>query len=171
MTQSADSYVRTQATAAAIINVIANPLMAWLTHPARKPTALAGVGVTIIITCLIMSSLISYFLCGSTRRALAEGRIDDDTRGPHPGLAHLPTSWLRLGLVLGAASAVVLVPLAVGLLAAAGVHELPFWGLLVFTFAYTGVVAYVVGTLVVRRQLVAPRRRTGRTSLSPGACD
>lgn len=157
MTQSIDRYVHTQATVAAAINAIVNPLIAWLTDPARDPAPVPSVAVSIIFTCLIMSSLIALFLCRSTERAVAEGKVETEDQALHGGvMAHLPRTWLPLGLVLGAGSAVVLVPLMAAVFSAAGVHDLPFWGLLTFTFTYTGALAYMVGTLVVRRQLSVP---------------
>jgi hypothetical protein len=152
---SVASYIRTQASVTAVINMIVNPLISWLGNQARDPTTIANVAVDMVITCLIMSTVIAYFISAGTQKALRAGKLE--ARYPERGsaLARLPKSWFLFGLSVGIGCALVLVPLMFGLFKLFGVEALPFWGLAGFKAIYTGTLAYLVSKWVIERQLVA----------------
>lgn len=149
------SYIRSQATVSAIINMIVNPTVSWLSNPPMEPVSLTGVAIDMAITCLIMSTVIAYFISAGTQKALRAGKLE--ARYPERGsaLARLPKSWFLFGLSVGIGCALVLVPLMFGLFKLFGVEALPFWGLAGFKAIYTGTLAYLVSKWVIERQLVA----------------
>lgn len=150
--QDLTSYVRTQATAAAVINMVVNPVLGWLGNLERAATPVASLCVSVAITSLVMATLIALFLASGTRKALAAGKVTPSSPTPGTGLlTHLPQSWFPLGMSLGLVSALVLVPLTAGLFTALGLQALPFWAVLVFQVLYTPALAYLLSVVVVRR--------------------
>lgn len=153
--ESVNSYIRTQASVTAVINMIVNPLVSWLSNPARATTAIPSVAIDTIITCLIMSTVIALFISAGTRKALRAGKLDAYHQARWEALAHLPQSGLLFGLLVGIGAALVLVPLVLGFFKLFVVGELPFWGLVAFKVIYTGTLAYLVTQWVIQRQLLA----------------
>lgn len=150
------SYIQTQATSSAIINMIVNPAMSWLGNRDMQVTPLTGVAMDMTITCLVMSTLIALFITLGLKRALKSGNIKANYAASSAGvLSRLPRSWWVLGLTLGLGFAIVLVPLSLGLLTLFGLSELPFWGLVILKILYPGTVAFVVTKWVILRQLQA----------------
>lgn len=150
------SYIQTQATSSAIINMIVNPAMSWLGNRDMQVTPLTGVAMDMTITCLVMSTLIALFITFGLKRALKSGNIKANYAASSAGvLSRLPRSWWVLGLTLGLGFAIVLVPLSLGLLTLFGLSELPFWGLVILKILYPGTVAFVVTKWVILRQLQA----------------
>ena len=150
------SYIQTQATISAIINMIVNPAVSWLGNRDMQATPLAGVAMDMAITCLVMSTLIALFITMGLNRALKSGNIEASDATSSAGvLARLPCSWWVLGLTLGLGCAIVLVPLSLGLFTLFGVSELPFWGLFVLKILYPGAVAFAVTKWIILMQLQA----------------
>lgn len=158
--QRTDSYIRMQATICAVINMIVNPLLSWLGNRELQPTPLGGVVIDTAITCLIMSTAITFFTETGVRKALAVGQIEGDGDARRAGLlARLPDSWWGLGLALGVGFALVLVPLVAGSLAVLGRSALSFGELAAFKVVYTGALAYVATRWVIVHRLQAMRFR------------
>ena len=149
--QDLTSYARTQATAAAVINMVVNPLLSWLGNLDRAVTPVASLSVSVAITCLVMATLIAFFLASGTRKALSTGKVRPGPSAGSAVLGHLPRSWFALGVSLGLLSALVLVPLTSALFMLLGLEELPFWAVLVFQVVYTPVLAYLLSVVVIRR--------------------
>jgi uncharacterized BrkB/YihY/UPF0761 family membrane protein len=153
------SYIRTQATISAIINMIANPAISWLVNRDMQATPLTGVAVDTTITCLVMSTLIALFTTSALERALKSGSIKAHDDAPRAGmLSRLPHAWWALGPSLGFGFALVLVPLSVGFFALLGLSELPFRGFAVLKILYPGAMAFAVTRWVIVRQLQAAAR-------------
>ena len=155
------SYIQTQATISAIINMIVNPAVSWLGNRDMQVTPLTGVAMDMAITCLVMSTLIALFVTLGLKRALKSGNIKANDAASTSGvLARLPRSWWVVGLTLGLGCAIVLVPFSLGLFTLFGLSELPFWGLVILKILYPGTVAFAVTKWVILRQLQAAAERS-----------
>jgi hypothetical protein len=155
----AAAYVRNQATAAALVNVVLNPLIEWVLNGEKgfQPFwGSAGVVFNVALTSIILSVLVALFAARGVRHELAAGRIatgDKAVRAPRlpsrlPGRA----GWLGLLLGIGAAA---VVATAFWLLHLVGVSGLSIGGLLILKAVYCGVLAFVVARWTILRQLVA----------------
>ncbi|NCC35138.1 MAG: hypothetical protein EOM24_24470 [Chloroflexia bacterium] len=148
--------MRTQATISAIINMIVNPAITWLSNREMAVTPLTDVLVDMSITCLIMSTVIAFFMNAGVKRDLKSGNIRLDAPPPSPSvLLRLPRSWASLGLLLGFGFAILLVPVTLGIFTVFGLSKLSFGWLIVFKIAYTGAIAYLVTRWIILRQLQA----------------
>lgn len=154
--EDTNSYIQTQATSSAIINMIVNPAVSWLGNRDMQVTPLTGVAMDMTITCLVMSTLIALFITLGLKRAVKSGNIKAKYAASSAGvLSRLPRSWWVLGLTFGLGFAIVLVPLSLGLFTLFGLSELPFWGLVILKILYPGTVAFAVTKWVILRQLQA----------------
>ncbi len=159
--QSVKAYILVQATICALINMIVNPLVSWIGNRAMQFTPLTGLLVDMAITCLVMSTLIAFFVVSGVRRDLKAGTIRADDRAVRAAglLSRLPRSWWALGLLLGAGVAVVLVPVTCGVAAIFKLPGLTFRWFVLLKIVYTGPVAFAVTRWLILRQLEAHRPR------------
>ncbi len=106
-----------------------------------------------------MSALIALFTVPGVCRHIKAGKIRADERAKRAAglLSRLPRSWWALGLLLGAAFAVVLVPVTCGVAATLGLSGLAFGWLVLLKIVYTGAVAFAVTRWLILRQLAAAR--------------
>ncbi len=157
--QPVKPYILVQAIICAIINMIVNPLVSWISNRSMRFTPLSGILVDMAITCLIMSTLIAFFTVSGVRRDIKAGKVRADDAAPRAAglLSRLPLSWWGLGLMLGAGFAVVLVPVTCGVAAILGLPGLNFGWLVLLKSTYTGAVAFVVTRWLILRQLEAAR--------------
>ncbi|MFI1566742.1 hypothetical protein ACH4ZX_27420 [Streptomyces sp. NPDC020490] len=158
------SYLRRQATAAALINVVVNALITWLGHRRTDFVPLAGSnGITtdVFVTSVLLSLLVSLFITKGVRHELTAGRLVATDEPPRAGplLARMPARWWTLGLLIGVAAGVV-AAVALRLLGALGLSGLGLGAFVAFMAAYTGLLGYAVTRWVILRQLA--EHRTGR---------
>ena len=145
MAQSVESFIRKNGVTAGIFNLVLNPFFAWLSNREMADVPLAGaVVVDTVITCFIMSLLVTLFISADTRRAVKAGVLETAGQGLQAGslLRRLPGRPWKLGLLLGLAVAVVVTPCLVGFFA-------------VLKAVYTPIVAYAVARWVILRQVAA----------------
>ncbi len=127
------TYLQSQATISAVINVIVNPTLSWLANRDMEPARLPSIAIDMSITCLVMSLAIAYLVGSAVERQVRSGALRGDAAPPGARLrSRLPRSWWGLGLSLGAGFALVLVPLSLLLFRSLGLSELPFSGVVVF---------------------------------------
>ena len=157
----AAAYVRVQATVAALVNVVINPAIDWLSN--RGEDALPvwssdGMVINFIATSLILSVLVALFVTLGVRHELRTGRIilPDDSVSVPRWLTRLPGRGWLLGLLIGATAALLVVAVAF-LLHESGVQTLPLGWLLPAKAAFAGVLAFVVARWVILRQLAPVR--------------
>jgi len=150
---------------AAIVNMLLNALIAWLSFrhvdvvPLWGEQSIAGdmVGTTIILpllTCLIVTRIVAWHL--------RQGRISPkEWSGDGGVLRRLPQGAFRRGLALGAMSTVVVVPLLVGGLLAVGTASMELETFVIFKASYAGLLGAMVQPVVALWALVVGRAESG----------
>ncbi len=149
---TAAGYIRTQAAAAGLINLVVNPAIDWLSSRHRGPQPIWGADglvVNFVITSLILSTLVGLFAGMGARREMRAGRLAPDGTA---GLRWLPRHGWLAGLTLGAGAAVLVIA-ACWLLHAVGVTTLSLAGLMALKAVYCGVLSFLVARWVILRQL------------------
>ncbi|MHB9074573.1 MAG: hypothetical protein ACYC6G_13725 [Desulfobaccales bacterium] len=159
MMHAVGSFIRTQGFICAVINMVLNPVVAWLLNRQMDFTPLMGGGGIIVdtaITSIVLSLLVALFTASGVRKALQSGQIQITEGSPRAGrlLSHLPKKAWALGLLLGLGIACVLTPLTFGLFHALGFPGLPFAGFALFKAIYTPLLGFVVTRWVILRQLL-----------------
>lgn len=140
------TYVRTQATAAGLINLVLNPAIDWLTarhRPAQPVWGVEGLVINFAVTSVILSTLVGAFAAWGVRREARAGRLDL-TGAPRPG-------WLT-GFGLGAMAAALVVAVA-WLLHTVGITTASLWWLLASKAVFAGTLGFLVARRVIRAQL------------------
>lgn len=151
---SIDSYIQKQALTAALINMVVNPLLAFLINRNVDTVALSGILVDTIITSIVMTWLVTVFSAADINRQLRAGNFKDENL-PQPGpiLSRLPRRGALLGTVLFSCTVLIMVTLTVSMFSLFGIAELSVDRLALFKVIYTGPIAYVVAVLAIIRQL------------------
>lgn len=151
---SIDSYIHKQALTAALINMVVNPLLAFLINRNAESVALSGIVIDTVITSIVMTWLVTAFSAADINRQLRAGRFKDENL-PQPGpiLSRLPRKGVLLGMVLFICAVLIMVTLTVSMFSLFGITELSVDRLALFKAVYTGPVAYVVAHLAIIRQL------------------
>ncbi|HII02146.1 TPA: hypothetical protein HA351_11045 [Methanosarcinaceae archaeon] len=151
---SIDSYIQKQALAAALINMVVNPLLAFLINRNVDTVALSGILVDTIITSIVMTWLVTVFSAADINRQLRAGHFKDENL-PQPGpiLSRLSRRGALLGTVLFSCTVLIMVTLTVSMFSLFGIAELSVDRLALFKVIYTGPIAYVVAVLAIIRQL------------------
>ncbi|MFZ2088554.1 MAG: hypothetical protein WAU47_08260 [Desulfobaccales bacterium] len=157
--QPVDSYIRAQGITCAVINLAANPALAWLLNRHMNFVPLWGgnsIVVDTAVTCLVLSLLVALFTASGVRQALHNGRLETANGYPRAArlLAHLPKQAWSLGLLLGLGAACVLTPLTFGLFHALGLSGLPLGWFALFKAMYTAPLGFVLTRWVILRQLL-----------------
>jgi hypothetical protein len=157
--QPVASYIRTQGVICALINVVLNPVVAWLSYRQMDFVPLWGRNSIIVdtaVTSVVLSLLVTLFATSGVCQALHTARVRATNGFPRTGglLSHLPKQAWSLGLLLGLGIAGVLTPLTFGLFQAFGFSGLPLAGFALFKAMYTGPLGFVVTRWVILRQLL-----------------
>ena len=157
MAQSVENFIRKTGIVAGAFNFVLFPLFAWLTNRAMNDVPLAEVAVDTVITCIIMSLLVSLFISAETRRTITAGGLESAGQTPPPGclLRRLPARPWKLGLILGGGAALVIMPWLVGLFSLFSVSSFAFFAFALLKAVYTPLAAYAVARWVILRQLAA----------------
>jgi uncharacterized membrane protein YhdT len=156
--QPVASYIRTQGITCAVINMVLNPVVAWLGNRQMAFTPLWGGNSLVVdtsMTTIVLSLLVALFITSGVRRDLQAGRISATDGFPRAGrlVSHLPRQAWALGLALGLGAACVLTPVTFGIFYALGVSGLPFAWFALFKAIYTPLLGFVVTRWVILRQL------------------
>lgn len=156
--QPVDAYIRTQGINCAVINMVLNPVVAWLGNRQMDFMPLSGgnsIVVDTAVTSIVLSLLVALFTASGVRQALQAGRVSATDGSPRAGrlLAHLPRKAWALGLLLGLGIACVLTPLTFWLFHALGFPGLSFARFALFKALYTPPLGFVVTRWVILRQL------------------
>lgn len=151
------SYIRTQATVAAIFNAVLNPLFGWLSNKGTDFMPLwasDGIARATATSTIILSLLVALFTAHGANHELNAGRISTHGGTPEAGrlLSRLPRRGSLLGLLLGVGVAL-LVTLVFWLLHLLGVSGLSLPVFLVFIGVYGGSLGFLVARWVILRQL------------------
>jgi len=157
--QPVDAYIRTQGINCAVINMVLNPVVAWLGNRQMDFMPLSGgnsIVVDTAVTSIVLSLLVALFTASGVRQALHNGRVQVTDGSPRAGrlLSHLPRKAWALGLLLGLGIACVLTPLTFGLFLALGFSGLPFAWFALFKAIYTAPLGFVLTRWVILRQLL-----------------
>ena len=157
--QPVASYIRTQGVICAVINVVLNPVVAWLSYRQLDFVPLWGrnsIVVDTAVTSVVLSLLVTLFTTSGVRQALHTARVRATDGFPRTGglLSRLPKQAWSLGLLLGLGIAGVLTPLTFGLFQALGFPGLSLAGFALFKAMYTGPLGFVVTRWVILRQLL-----------------
>lgn len=153
---STASYVRVQATVAAVVNVVVNPAIDWMSGRHKGPQPLwapDGLVVNFMVTSLILSVLVALFAGFGARREQRTGRLEGSVAAPR-WLARLTgRAWL-LGLIFGVVAAATAVT-ASWLLDVAGVSTVSLGWLMTVKAVYCGALGFGVARWVILRQLIS----------------
>jgi len=151
---SIDSYIHKQALAAALINMVVNPLLAFFINRSVDSVALSGIIIDTIITSIVMTWLVTVFSAADINRQLRASRFKNENL-PHPGpiLSRLPRRGVLLGTVLFVFTVLIMMILTISVSSLFGIKELSVERLALFKLIYTGPVAYLVARLAILRQL------------------
>ena len=156
--QPVASYIRAQGIACAVINMVLNPVVAWLGNRQMAFMPLLGgnsIVVDTAVTTIVLSLLVALFITSGVRRDLHAGHVSATDGFPRAGrlLSHLPRQAWALGLLLGLGVACVLTPVTFGMFYALGFSGLPFAWFVMFKAIYTPLLGFVVTRWVILRQL------------------
>lgn len=150
---SASSYVRVQATVAALINVVVNPAIDWFFSRRKGPQPLwapDGLVINFVTTSLILSVLVAVFAGFGVRHELRAGRLTGSAPQPQWLTRLTARPWL-FGLIFGAVAAALVVAI-LWLLHVVGVSTLSLGWLMAVKAVYCGTLAFVVARWVILRQ-------------------
>jgi hypothetical protein len=153
------AYIRRQGMICALINVVLNPVVAWLAYGQMDFVPLWGrnsIVVDTAVTSVVLALLVTLFTTTGLRQALHAGRLRAADGCPRAGrlLSRLPGRAWSLGLLLGLGIAGVFTPLTYGLFQAFGFPGLPWSWFALFKAMYTGPLGFVVTRWVILRQLL-----------------
>jgi hypothetical protein len=163
MPQSVSVYIRTQGIYAATVNVVLNPVLAWLGNREMEFMPLSG-GHSIVIdtavTSVLLSLLVALFAASGLHRDLRAGRVTTSNGFSRQGrlLARLPSRAWALGLMLGFGIAVVLASLTLAVFHLLGIPGIPFLEFALIKAVYTGLLGFIVTRWVILRQLLLVTR-------------
>lgn len=158
MAQPLEKFIRKTGLTAGVFNLVLNPFFAWLSNRSMADVPLTpSASLDTIITCLIMSVLVSVFICAETRRVLKAGGLKISSQAPRANglLRRLPKRPWRLGLLLGIGAALVVTPWLIGLFSLFAVTSLPFFAFALLKAVYTPLLAYAVARWVILRTVAA----------------
>lgn len=154
MTRAHYQYVLLeQGVGAFVVNVAINAGIAWLLFRSLSVVPLWGaqsIAGDTVATCFILPLLTCLIVTRLAHREIRRGRfgVPDWRRESIRALARLPAATSRRALLFGVACALVIGPVTVGVLALAGVAELPFSDFVTFKALFAGGLAALVSPVI-----------------------
>ena len=157
MAQPVEHFIRKTGIIAGICNIVLNSLFAWSGNTAMTDVPTGSIVVDTVITCIIMSFLMTLFISADTRRSQKAGAIEP--LGPHLSrcrlLPRLPVRPWKLGLVIGFTVAALVASCLIILLSLLNITSLSFFVFVSLKAVYSMLVGYLVARWVILRQLAA----------------
>jgi hypothetical protein len=154
---------------AAVVNVLLNALIAWLSfrHLADVPLwGTQSIGGDLVGTTMVLPLLTCSIATRIVRAHLRRGRINstDLGEGSYALLEKLPDALLARGLTFGAITTIVAAPIILALLGAAGVENLALRDFVLFKATYAAVLAAMVQPVVALRAMLEGSTRAEELS-------
>ncbi len=165
MQQPVQDYIRAQGVTCAIINMVLNPALAWVSNPNMEFVPLVG-GNSIVAdtaaTSLLLSLLVVLFVTPTVRQKLHAGQLTGTDGLPSKEYvrSHLPHQAWSVGLLIGMFTAVTLTPLIFGTLRLGGFSGLPFAEFALLKAVYTPALGYLVTRWVILWQVTRYRTKS-----------
>jgi hypothetical protein len=156
--QPLEVYIRIQASITAIINMIVNPSLAWLGNMKMEFVPFWGGNCLIIdtiITSIVLSVIVALFSGSGARRDIKAGNITIPEKSAPVGtfISRLPKKAWKIGLLFGLCSIIILLPATAGIFHLLGISGIPFAGFALFKAVYTGPLAYIVSSCVIKKEM------------------
>ena len=157
MAQPVEHFICKTGVVAGTCNIVLNSLFSWAGNTAMADVPPGALVVDTVITCIIMSLLMTLFISADTRRALKAGTIEPVGQYPLSWrlLRRLPVRPWKLGLVIGFAVAALVTPCILGLFFLFNMTSLAFFAFVSIKAVYSMLFGYLVARWVILRHLAA----------------
>ena len=142
-----------QGIGSALFNFLLNGAIAWLLFRGLERVPLWGqqsIAGDTVATCFFLPFLTTLTVTPLARNRVRTGSLTalPWTRQTHPPLRWLPEGTVKRAFLLGIATALLIGPLTVALLAWANVQDLSFWQFIWVKAAFAAVLALIVTPII-----------------------
>jgi hypothetical protein len=158
-----------QGVGAGVVNLLLNGIIAWALFRHLTVVPLWGqesVAGDTVATCFLLPFITCLIVSGLAQREVARGRFaaPEWCRASHPILGRLPAGRFLRGVAFGAACVILIAPVTLVGLSAAGFDQVHFWRFIIFKALYAGFLGAAVTPIIALCALgdlssaAAPRR-------------